>query len=110
MNTANFYWEEAWFFYGQFLLSQNRDEEARRAFGKSEALYPNSFYAPYGRALLAAKQDRKTDALDALEKALDNFWPEPVSILGEPLLAGIRKTRRFQELMAKHFPPGWEKR
>ena len=49
-------------------------------------------------------------ALDWLEKSLDNFYPEPESILAEPLFSKIKKTKRFKAMMLKNFPPGWEQR
>jgi len=103
-NAVNYYWEEAWFLYGQFLLAQNRDADALHAFEKTEEVYPNGYYAPYGMALFEAKKGHKTVALDWLERALDRYYPIPQPILKEPLFSKLRKTQRFKTLLAKHFP------
>ncbi len=109
LNTANYFWEEAWYLYGRFLLDQNRDAEARRAFEKTEEIYPNGYYAPYGMALFFAKKGEKRAALGWLEQSLDRFWPIPQPVEEEPLFRKIRKTRRFRELMEKNFPDDFKK-
>ncbi len=109
-NSANYAWEEAWFLYGQFLLAQNRDTEALHAFEKTEEVYPNGYFAPYGRSLLEAKKGHKTEALNWLEHSLDRYYPIPQPLYEEPLFGKIRNTKRFKAMMAKNFPPGWEKR
>ena len=90
--------------YGQFLMRQNRYEEAREQFRLAEEFQPKCYEAQYGYALLAAAQKRQDEALDYLEKALDYWLPEAEQVLEEPLFKKIRKTRRFKALMAKHFP------
>ncbi len=57
-----------------------------------------------GLARLRAAEGKTRDALDFLEKALDQYLPIPEPILKEPLFAKLRKTNRFRELLAKHFP------
>ncbi len=97
--------EEACALYGHFLLRQNRLPEAEQRFRQAlEWRYQNSAKGWYGLACLYAKKGEKTRALDCLEKALDCWYPVPEPILAEPLFKKIRKTKRFGELMAKHFP------
>lgn len=90
--------------YGRYFMQQNRYEEAREQFRLAEEFQPKCYQAQYGYALLAAAQKRQDEALDYLEKALDNWFPEAGPIKKEPLFKEIRKTKRFRELMAKHFP------
>ena len=61
-------------------------------------------WGEYGFALLAAKKGKGQEALDWLEKSLDNFYPDSESILEEPLFKKIRNTKRFKTMMVKHFP------
>ena len=95
---------EALFRYGCFLLAQNRPAEADVQFREIGRLLPKSFYYGYGMALVAASRGKQPDALDWLEKALDNFWPDAESIRTEPLFKKLRKTNRFISLIKKHFP------
>lgn len=99
--------EEACALFGHFLLDENRLDEAEQRF--REALnwrYQNSWKGWYGLACLYAKKNDQEQALDCLEKALDNWFPIPEPIIEEPLLQNLHHTKRFQVLMAKHFPPG----
>jgi len=90
--------------YGRYFLQQNRYEEAREQFRLAEEFQPRCYQAQYGYALLAAARKQPDEAMNYLEKALDSWFPEAGPILEEPLFIEIRKTKRFQELMAKHFP------
>ncbi len=105
-NESGFWRDEAFFRYGKYLLAQNRVAEAEAQFREIGRILPRSYFHGYGMALWAAKQGKHTEALDWLEKSLDNFWPEAGSIQAEPLFEKLRKTKRFRELMAKHFPEG----
>jgi len=97
--------EEACALYGRFLLDQNRLLEAEQRFRQAlEWRHQNSAKGWYGLACLYAKKKDPDQALDCLEKALDNFFPIPEPILEEPLFKKLRKTKRFHALMAKHFP------
>ncbi len=96
--------EEAFFLYGKFLLAQNRLDEAETNFQQSRAVRPKGNWGCYGMALLAAQRHQETEALDWLEKSLDNFYPDSESIMEEPLFKKIRKTKRFKAQMEKHFP------
>ncbi|MBK9337460.1 MAG: caspase family protein [Lewinellaceae bacterium] len=103
-NESGLWRDEAFFRYGKYLLAQNRPVEAEAQFHKLGYILPKSYYYSYGMALLAATRGQQQEALDWLEKSLDNFWPEAGSIQAEPLFKKIRKTKRFRELLAKHFP------
>ncbi|MBK9337462.1 MAG: tetratricopeptide repeat protein [Lewinellaceae bacterium] len=96
--------DEARYLYGNFLLRQNRRTEAQEQFQKSLDIRKKGFWGEYGFALLAAAEGRRQEALDWLERSLDNYFPEAKPILEEPLFKKLRKTKRFRELMAKHFP------
>ncbi|MBK9337468.1 MAG: caspase family protein [Lewinellaceae bacterium] len=96
--------DEAFFRYGKYLLAQNRSAEAEVQFREISVTLPRSYFHGYGMALGAAKRGKHTEALDWLEKSLDNFWPEAESIQAEPLFKNLRKTKRYRELLAKHFP------
>jgi tetratricopeptide (TPR) repeat protein len=96
--------DEAHYLYGNFLLRQNRLDEAREQFQKSLDMRRKGFWGEYGFALLAARQGKTREALDWLERSLDNYFPEAKPILEEPLFSKLRKTKHFRELMAKHFP------
>lgn len=97
--------EEACALYGHFLLQQNRLPEAEQRFREAlEWRYQNSCKGWYGLACLYAKKNDWKQALDCLEKALDNWYPIPEPILEEPLFKKLRKTKRFKALLAKHFP------
>ena len=102
----NIFRDEAFFRYGCFLLAQNRPVEAEAQFREIGRILPKSYFYGYGMALLAAGRGKHSEALDWLEKSLDNFWPEAGSIRAEPLFKKIRKTKRFEALLAKHFPEG----
>ncbi len=104
------YKEEAWYRYGNFLLRRRQIPEAAACFQKSLDLRSKGFWGEYGFALLAAQKGRETEALDWLEKALDNFYPDLESIWMEPLFKKIKKTKRFREMLTQHSPPGWENR
>ncbi len=90
--------------YGRFFMHQQRYDEALQQFRLAEVFQPKCYQAQYGYALLAAAQKRHGEALDFLEKALDYWFPEAEQILEEPLFQKLRKTKRFRELLAKHFP------
>ncbi|MBK9337467.1 MAG: caspase family protein [Lewinellaceae bacterium] len=90
--------------YGRFLIQQKRHAEARQQFRLAEEFQPKCYEAQYGYALLAAADKRHNEALDHLEKALDYWLPEAGPMLEEPLFQKLRKTKRFQALLAKHFP------
>jgi protein O-mannosyl-transferase len=101
---GHFFRDEAIFRYGRFLLAQKRPTEAEAQFREIAKILPKSYYHGYGMALLAAGRNNQTEALDWLEKSLENFWPDADSVLEEPLFKKLRKTKRFQALMKKHFP------
>ncbi|MCK6692841.1 MAG: caspase family protein [Thermoanaerobaculia bacterium] len=101
--------ESARFHYGQFLLAQNRDAVALNQFKTGLEEEPLGYYPAYGMALFAAKQGKKNEALDWLEKALDNWYPIPGPILEEPLFKKLRKSKRFKAMMEKHFPDDFKK-
>lgn len=103
---GHFFRDEAMFRFGRFLLGLNRPAEAEAQFREIAKILPKSYYHGYGMALLAANRKNSTEALDWLEKSLDNFWPDEKAILEEPLFKKLRKTERFRDLMAKHFPAG----
>ncbi len=105
-NTANICWETAWFYYGKFLLDQNRDKEAYHAFDQAKILFPKGWYSAYGFALYEAKKGNKEKALDQLEISLNCYYPIPKPIIDEPLFKEIRKTKRFKAMMEKNFPKG----
>jgi len=96
--------DEAHYLYGNFLLRQNRLTEANEQFQKSLDMRWKGFWGEYGFALLAARQGKTREALDWLERSLDNYFPEAKPILEEPLLKKLRKTTRFKALIKKHFP------
>ncbi len=97
--------EEACALYGDFLLRHNRLPEAEQRFRQAlEWRHQNSAKGWYGMACVSAKKKDLNQALDCLEKALDNYFPIPEPILEEPLFKKLRKTNRFRALMAKHFP------
>lgn len=108
-HTNNIWLDEAWFRHGRYLLAQNRIAEAEARFQKIGEILPKSWNYSYGMALVSAKKKQNKAALDWLEKSLDHFYPEPNSILTEPLFSKIRKTKRFKVLVEKHFPSGWER-
>jgi len=62
------------------------------------------FWGEYGFALLAARKGKQKEALDWLQRALDNYWPDARDIRREPLFEKIRKTKRYTALMEQHFP------
>ena len=99
--------EEAWYLYGKSYLRQNRLREAGAAFQKALDMRPKGFWGEYGFALLAARNGKTREALDWLEKALDNCFGDARAIYQEPLFKSLRKTKRFNAMMAKHFPPAW---
>ena len=99
-----------YFLYARFLIDQKRYSEARQQYDRCLYWEPHGWRAPYGNALLAlAEKGDKREALDWLEKALDNFYPEPESIMAEQIFKKIRKTKRFKALMEKHFPDSFSK-
>ena len=101
----NLFRDEALFRYGKFLLKQNRSIEAELQFLEIGKILPKSYFYGYGMALLFAKQGKCAEALEWLEKSLDNFYPDSKSIMEEPLFKKIRKTERFKAMMLKNFPP-----
>lgn len=99
-----FFRDESFFRYGKYLLAQKRYAEAEAQFREIGRILPKSYFYGYGMALLAARRDQPAEALDWLERALDNFWPDAEAVRTEPLFKKIRKTKRFKAMMAKHFP------
>ncbi len=98
---------EAHYRYGLFLLEQNRLAEAKTMFEKANEWHSQRGWKGWhGLALLAARQGKREQALDFLEKSLDCYFPIPGPIMEEPLFKKIRKTKRFKALMEKHFPAG----
>ncbi len=110
LGDENLFRDEAFFRYGKFLLAQKRFTEAEAKFREIGHILPKSYYYGYGMALLAASRGKQTEALDWLERSLDNFWPDAGLIQREPLFQKLRKTKRFKALMAKYFPPGWQEK
>jgi tetratricopeptide (TPR) repeat protein len=96
--------EEGHFYYGYFLLAQNRLTEALAQFQSAHQAMPRSYLGEYGLAVYHARLGDKVKALDHLEQALDWYFPNSETILEEPLFKKIRKTKRFKALMEKHFP------
>ncbi len=96
--------ENAHFHYGAFLVHQKRLDEALLQFDQLLHDEPKGYTGCYGMALLRAQQGQMDEALNWLEKALDNWYPRSEPILEEPLFKNIRKTKRFKALMKKHFP------
>ncbi len=90
--------------YARFLLRQNRADEAIGQIQKLQEEEPNSWRGYLCMAVLQAGQGHKTEALNWLEKALDCWLPTPELATEEPLFAKLRKTKRFHDLLAKHFP------
>lgn len=98
--------EQTVYRYGRFLLQQDRLKEAAGIFQQALDERRKGFWGEYGFALLAARKGKQQEALDWLQRALDNYWPDARDIRQEPLFAKIRKTKRFRALMAKYFPEG----
>jgi hypothetical protein len=101
--------EEAHYLYGRLLLDQNRLPAAREHFEQAVAVRRMGYWGEYGMALLAARNNEPVLALEWVEKALNNLFTYPDMLLQEPLFSKIRPMKRFKEMMAKRFPPGWEK-
>jgi pentatricopeptide repeat protein len=100
----NAFKHDAFFLYGRFLLYQNRPDEAQIQFDKALKISPKTWHHPLGMTLLAAKNGHETEALDWLEKALDRYYFDETTIMEEPLFDGIRKSKRYKEMMLKYFP------
>ncbi|MGB5025770.1 MAG: hypothetical protein WBO44_10490 [Saprospiraceae bacterium] len=92
-----------YFMYGEFLLKQNKDEEAYRNYMESIKLVPFNYDPHFGVAKYYAKKGNSKKALDWIEKALNCYYPIPEPILTEPLFDKIRRTKRFKSCMKKHF-------
>ena len=97
-------YSEARYLYGIFLTDQHRFLEAEAQYRVILDKDPGNPKGCLGLARLRAAEGKTRDALDFLEKALDQYLPIPEPILKEPLFAKLRKTNRFRELLAKHFP------
>lgn len=100
----------ALYYFGEFLLRQNRKEEAKLKWEQIIKEFPRNCYGYYGMSLYYADQNNQNLALDMLEKSLDNRYPVPYPIFKEDVFKKMRKTKRFKAMMLKHFPPGWEKK
>lgn len=97
--------EECHYLYGRFLIDQNRYEEARKMFLKSNQLsFQRGYMGWYGLACLEAKQSNIKQALIFFKKALDCYYPRSEPIYQEPLFLKLKKTQEFKVLMNKHFP------
>ena len=96
--------DEAYSMYADFLLEQNRDNEAFENYQKAIHLINHKYGPYYGLAKWYAKKGEAELSLDMLQKALECWYPIPGPILEEPLFKKIRKTKRFKELIRKHFP------
>ncbi len=89
--------------YADFLLIQNRDEEALSYYHKSIDLVPFNCEGPYGIAKYYAKKGKTKEALKWLELALQRYYPIPEPIYEESLFEKLRKTKKFKQLMKIHF-------
>ncbi len=89
--------------YGDFLLQQSRDSEAIIFYNKAIDWMPLGYEGYYGLAKYYSKHGDQKIALDFLEKSLDRYYPVSDPILQEPLFEKIRMTKRFKDLMKKHF-------
>ncbi len=96
--------DEAHYRYGNLFLRLGRPVEAAEQFQKSLDLRRKGFWGEYGFALLAAQNGKAAEALDWLERSLDNYFPDERAIRAEPLFSKIRKTKRFRKMMEKNFP------
>ena len=70
-------------------------------FSRDEENPPEAYVGPYGMAILYARLGEKQEALDALEKVLDQRILAMGEIGMEPALDGLRGEPRFQKLMQR---------
>ena len=90
------------------ILSRKKDgrEEAMRCFKKAISLplrEPFPAYAIYSIACLHALADRKQEAFDSLEQALEMGYRNRKHIDEDKDLDRIRRDARFTEMMKKYF-------
>jgi superkiller protein 3 len=90
------------------ILSRKKDgrEKAMRCFKKAISLplrEPFPAYAIYSIACLHALAERKKEAFDSLEQALEKGYPNRKYIDEDKDLDCIRRDARFTEMMEKYF-------
>ena len=96
--------EEVCCLYAMYLIETGNTEKVDELLAKADSYaFGKGYLSPYGNACLAAKNKDFKKAISELEIALDHYFPNPKIIMDEPLLKEIRKTKKFRELMKKHF-------
>jgi tetratricopeptide (TPR) repeat protein len=80
--------------------SKTEREQATAIFDRLEAQTPGKAYAPYGRAVLAARDGDTEAALKWLAVALDRGVDDLTEVERDKSFAALRDTARFQALLS----------
>ena len=92
------------FYTAQPLIEAKRFAAAVHYLEVQVAVHPESAEAQYRLAAVAARAGDKRRALEALEAAVSNGLSDASRIEGEEAFTGLRKDRRFRDLLEKLAP------
>jgi tetratricopeptide (TPR) repeat protein len=91
--------EAALFTLGRVLLAEGKLDLARSTFARIATVNPRASSAPYGVAMVAAKQGDRTAALAKLSEAVALKVPNPREIAEDPAFASLKTDPEFLRLV-----------
>lgn len=86
---------------GLVLAEKNQQAQALEVFDRLEQVTPGKAYAPYGKAVVAARGGRKDEALKWLAVAVERGVDEIERVVSDPAFAALRDDGRFGALIAE---------
>ncbi len=96
--------EEAHYLYALFLMNQNRMPEAKEQLIKSIDARRMGYWGEYGMAIYLAKINLNDEALNYLQKALENLFPFYDKIMEETAFKELRNSPLFKNIKIRYFP------
>jgi protein O-mannosyl-transferase len=95
---------DTWLEIAELQMAAGRYGEAENALQTCAQLDPALPVTDYLRARLYSLQNQPTDALDALQAALEKGFSEYRRIQSDQSINPLRRTKRFKGLMKQYFP------
>lgn len=93
--------EAALFTLGRVLLFEGKLDLARSTFARIAAVNPRASSAPYGMAMVLAKQGQRGEAIEKLTQAIALKVPNPKEMAFDPAFAPLRSDPEFLRITAE---------